>query len=528
MRYLHTNVVEDGLASRLPTLSFMLKHSQCLHSKRYFPQLHQISADIIHLSVPSPYLIIIHLAKSFSFSKADTGTLPVAIRNLLPSHLQSQESIAWKELSKELQDQLWDNFNACLEALGDKVGVVLFQWMASFRPSEANKAYMLSCQRRLPKGVVMAVEFRSHHWYSPDKVQPPKDQPQQPQQPQRTHREDTIHFCKEHGIVLVACDEFLEGEYADEFTLKPQHLPQQPQQHIHPVKVDPHNPPPQQLPGFAKSSDLLRQQKTVKKEKEEQEEEEEEEMPKNVKEQKEEKEKESEAKETEKEKEKEKEKESEEKETETKVKTEGKWTLPKWEAEIPERTERMVPIVCAVTHPEIAYIRIHRRHGINRYLSQKEVRKWARRLRKMMAEMDRQQEEQTKKEGKGEKEEGAMEVRETGANEHNEQKKPKRIYLLFNTNFEDQSMKNMSMLNEQLGDCGMVPSLASHLILTNLMPITIKCLIGKEHSHRNWRHRRITLSDYSKRNRLSVRGRPLSRSTILPPHPLNRQRSRPS
>ena len=240
----------------------------------------------------------------------------------------------------------------------------------------------------------------------------------------------------------MACDEFLEVEYADEFTLKPQHLPQQPQQHIHPVKVDPHNPPPQQLPGFAKSSDLLRQQKTVKKEKEEQEEEEEE-LPKNVKEQKEEKEKE-------------KETESEEKETETKVKTEGKWTLPKWEAEIPERTERMVPIVCAVTHPEIAYIRIHRRHGINRYLSQKEVRKWARRLRKMMAEMDRQQEEQTKKEEK--EGEGAMEVTETA------QKKPKRIYLLFNTNFEDQSMKNMSMLNEQLGDCGMVPSLASHLI----------------------------------------------------------------
>lgn len=47
-----------------------------------------------------------------------------------------------------------------------RLGCVVFQFQLSFKPSAANKAYVLRCRSMLRADVAMAVEFRSRAWFA--------------------------------------------------------------------------------------------------------------------------------------------------------------------------------------------------------------------------------------------------------------------------------------------------------------------------------------------------------------------------
>lgn len=46
-----------------------------------------------------------------------------------------------------------------------RLGLVVFQFHLSFRPSPANRDHVLECRRRLYGPVGMAVEFRNREWF---------------------------------------------------------------------------------------------------------------------------------------------------------------------------------------------------------------------------------------------------------------------------------------------------------------------------------------------------------------------------
>lgn len=83
-----------------------------------------------------------------------------------------------------------------------------------------------------------------------------------------------------------------------------------------------------------------------------------------------------------------------------------------------ERKVRMVPIVERVTHPSVCYVRIHRRRGNDKLLTPAELDAWATRLRRLGRLLG----------GQG------------------------RIYVMMNTNFEDQGIQNAVNLAQRLPD----------------------------------------------------------------------------
>jgi hypothetical protein len=85
-----------------------------------------------------------------------------------------------------------------------------------------------------------------------------------------------------------------------------------------------------------------------------------------------------------------------------------------------ERKVRMVPIVERVTHPSVCYVRIHRRRGNDKLLTPAELDAWAARLRRLGRLLG----------GQG------------------------RIYVMMNTNFEDQGIQNAVNLAQRLPDLG--------------------------------------------------------------------------
>jgi hypothetical protein len=92
-----------------------------------------------------------------------------------------------------------------------------------------------------------------------------------------------------------------------------------------------------------------------------------------------------------------------------------------------ERKVRMVPIVERVTHPSVCYVRIHRRRGNDKLLTPAELDAWATRLRRL--------------------------GRLLGAHG--------RVYVMMNTNFEDQGIQNAVNLAQRLPDLGTTPAAVS-------------------------------------------------------------------
>ena len=65
-------------------------------------------------------------------------------------------------------DAVWARYHSFLAPFraAKRLGVVLFQFQASFTPSEASRHVVEECRRRLQADIPMAIEFRSRLWTS--------------------------------------------------------------------------------------------------------------------------------------------------------------------------------------------------------------------------------------------------------------------------------------------------------------------------------------------------------------------------
>ncbi len=120
----------------------------------------------------------------------------------------------------------------------------------------------------------------------------------------------------------------------------------------------------------------------------------------------------------------------------------------KAEEEGEEERERLVPIICQLTSADFAYVRIHRRRGWNRLLTETELDEWSDRLQQMLRSMNHNQTTTTTTKTKN-----SSEVSE--AEQSSRSSSVKRLFLLWNSNFEDQSMINAAGLAKRLGDKGL-------------------------------------------------------------------------
>lgn len=85
----------------------------------------------------------------------------------------------------------WQMFESAIRPLAQvgKLGYVLFQFPPWFDCSEANRAYILECQRRLPQ-FRLGVQFRHASWLQ-----------------DRQRALETLHWLKEHALPYVSVDE---------------------------------------------------------------------------------------------------------------------------------------------------------------------------------------------------------------------------------------------------------------------------------------------------------------------------------
>jgi uncharacterized protein YecE (DUF72 family) len=110
-----------------------------------------------------------------------------------------------------------------------------------------------------------------------------------------------------------------------------------------------------------------------------------------------------------------------------------------------ERKVRMVPIVERVTHPSVCYVRIHRRRGNDKLLTPTELDAWALRIRRLGRLLNGTRAHLFSFVLVRCSPTNLTYVRTTGQG---------RIYVMMNTNFEDQGIQNATNLARRLPDLG--------------------------------------------------------------------------
>lgn len=100
-------------------------------------------------------------------------------------------------LSTGFQDEIWAAFNSTLEPVfaAGSLGVVLFQFHLTFKPSADNRAHVLWCRRQLDPRFEMAVEFRNRDWFIGENFLA------------------TCDWLKANNMALVAADELAHETY---------------------------------------------------------------------------------------------------------------------------------------------------------------------------------------------------------------------------------------------------------------------------------------------------------------------------
>jgi uncharacterized protein YecE (DUF72 family) len=99
-----------------------------------------------------------------------------------------QQRVSLDQLRPASVDALWDAFHGAVLPAHEagKLGLILFQFHLSFRPTAANRAHVAWCRRRLDPRLTLAAEFRCRAWGADG---------------------EALDWMRRHGVVLVATDE---------------------------------------------------------------------------------------------------------------------------------------------------------------------------------------------------------------------------------------------------------------------------------------------------------------------------------
>lgn len=141
--------------------------------------------------VPKGFLFHFKAFGLFCSKSCPINALPLQIRSKVPMPCKGQDYINLETLSESLQDELWKIFNARLHIAhhAGSLGVVVFQYHLTFRPTKENLAHVEWCRRNLDSDFSMAVEFRCRDWFTGQNMM------------------STLSWLQKIGLALVAADE---------------------------------------------------------------------------------------------------------------------------------------------------------------------------------------------------------------------------------------------------------------------------------------------------------------------------------
>lgn len=116
--------------------------------------------------------------------------LPLDIRSALPAEKRDAARLFYKDVPRELRDEVWKRFNDVLHPLSEsgKLGVVLFQFPPTVVPHPRVFAHIEECQEHMvPRD--LAIEFRNRAWFA------------------AAHAGATFDFLRSRRLSFVAVDE---------------------------------------------------------------------------------------------------------------------------------------------------------------------------------------------------------------------------------------------------------------------------------------------------------------------------------
>lgn len=118
------------------------------------------------------------------------AVLPPDIKGALPRAQQSASRLFYKDVPRELRDELWKRFKEALRPLSasNKLGVVLFQFPSTVVPHPKVFAHIEECRERLAP-YDPAIEFRNRAWFAGEQAR------------------STFDFLRSRRLSFVAVDE---------------------------------------------------------------------------------------------------------------------------------------------------------------------------------------------------------------------------------------------------------------------------------------------------------------------------------
>ncbi|HEX7381945.1 MAG TPA: DUF72 domain-containing protein [Nevskiaceae bacterium] len=138
---------------------------------------------------PEGFCFNVKAFRLFTGHQTPARALPRDVAAALAGHFATKRDVYYKDVPEELRDALWSRFVHALEPLqqAGKLTAVLFQFPPWVRPGARALAHLEACTNRL-SGCRLAVEFRHRAWFD------------------ARHRESTLAFLREHGLVHVVVD----------------------------------------------------------------------------------------------------------------------------------------------------------------------------------------------------------------------------------------------------------------------------------------------------------------------------------
>lgn len=113
---------------------------------------------------PDDFVFNIKVFRLFTQHQTDPKVLPPNVRVMLAG--SDARQLYYKDLTAELQDELWRQFRLSLEPLrsAGKLGALLFQFPKWFLPNRGSRHYLEQIRQRLPDHTI-ALEFRHESWF---------------------------------------------------------------------------------------------------------------------------------------------------------------------------------------------------------------------------------------------------------------------------------------------------------------------------------------------------------------------------
>ncbi|KAJ7523754.1 hypothetical protein O6H91_18G061600 [Diphasiastrum complanatum] len=146
-------------------------------------------------SVPQGFLFHFKAFGLFCSKSCPIAALPAIVRSRFSS--MRVDHVQLDSIPASSRDEIWQIFNNSLEPVHEAghLGVVVFQFHLSFKPSEGNKRHVLWCRRHLDARYSMAVEFRCREWVTGH------------------HASSTVEWLKNNELALIAADELEHETY---------------------------------------------------------------------------------------------------------------------------------------------------------------------------------------------------------------------------------------------------------------------------------------------------------------------------